>query len=60
MLSVVSPLSAREEQVFRWAMDVAFAVHRELGPGYREKIYGLAYCLELDSRGIKFEREKED
>jgi hypothetical protein len=39
MLSVVSPLSAREEQVFRCAMDVAFAVHRELGPGYREKIY---------------------
>ena len=28
------------------------------GPGYREKIYDLAYCLELDSRGIKFEREK--
>ena len=58
MLRVVSPLSQREEQVFRWAMDCAFTVHRELGPGYREKIYDLAYCLELDSRGIKFEREK--
>ena len=58
MLSVVSPLSDREEQVFAWAMDCAFAVHRELGPGYREKIYDAAYCLELDLKGIKFEREK--
>ena len=58
MFSVVSPLSDREEQVFRWAMDCAFAVHRELGPGYRERIYDLAYSLELDSKGIKFEREK--
>jgi len=58
MLRVVSPLSDREEQVFSRAMDCAFAVHRELGPGYREKIYSAAYCLELDLMGIKFEREK--
>jgi len=58
MLRVVSPLSDREEQVFSRAMDCAFAVHRELGPGYREKIYDVAYCLELDAKGITFEREK--
>jgi GxxExxY protein len=58
MLRVVSPLSDREEQVFSRAMDCAFAVHRELGPGYREKIYSAAYCLELDLMGIKFERER--
>jgi len=33
-------------------------VHRELGPGYREVIYRKAYCLELDSRGLRFECEK--
>jgi GxxExxY protein len=58
MFSVISPLSEREEQIFTWAMDCAFAVHRELGPGYREKIYDMAYSLELDSRGLRFERQK--
>ena len=36
----------------------AIAVHRELGPGFREVIYRRAYCLELDSRGLRFECEK--
>ena len=58
MLRVASPLTAVEEQVFTLAMDCAFAVHRELGPGFREKIYQAAYCLEMNARGIKFEREK--
>ena len=58
MLRVASPLSDREEQVFSRAMDCVFAVHRELGPGYREKIYAAAFCLELDLKGIGFEREK--
>jgi len=39
-------------------MDCAFAVHRELGPGFRERIYDEAFCLELNERGIPFEREK--
>ena len=58
MLRVESPLSSAEEEVFTQAMDCAFAVHRTLGPGFREKIYDEAYCLELSARGIKFEREK--
>lgn len=40
------------------AMDTAFAVHRELGPGFREKIYEEAFCLEASERGLRFEREK--
>src|SRR5262245_61243700 len=52
MLHVISPLTDREEQVISLAMDCAFAVHRETGPGFREKIYRTAYCLELNARGI--------
>ena len=39
-------------------MDCAFAVHRALGPGFKEKIYQRATCPELDARGLKFECEK--
>src|SRR5687767_11502089 len=39
-------------------MDCAFAVHRLLGPGFREKIYERALCLEMDASGLKFECEK--
>lgn len=39
-------------------MDCAFAVHRHLGPGFRERIYERALCLELDDRGLRFECEK--
>jgi GxxExxY protein len=58
MLRVSSPLSAEQEQKVSQAMDCGFAVHRALGPGFREKIYERAYCLELESRGLRFECEK--
>jgi GxxExxY protein len=58
MLHVRSPLDPAEEHSISKAMDCAFAVHRELGPGFKEKIYQRAFCLELDARGIGFETEK--
>lgn len=58
MLRIESALNSDEEEVFTLAMDCAFAVHRVLGPGFRERIYDEAFCLELNARGIKFEREK--
>jgi len=33
-------------------------VHRQLGPGFLESIYSKALCIELDARGLPFEREK--
>ena len=36
----------------------AIAVHKRFGPGLLEKIYERALCIELDARGIRFERQK--
>ena len=52
------PLPAHVEWIGRRVIGCAIAVHRELGPGYKESIYVEALCLELDERGLDFEREK--
>jgi len=52
------PLDAETEALVTATMDCAFTVHRALGPGFRERIYARAFCLELDSRGLPFESEK--
>ena len=57
-LKTDTPLSPEQERIVTVAIDAAVTVHRELGPGFRERIYKRAYCLELDSRGLKFETEK--
>jgi GxxExxY protein len=40
-------------------VEAARQVHRTLGPGFLENIYGRALILELRSRGLSFEREKQ-
>ena len=47
--------------VDRLAHDVigsAIEVHRHLGPGFLESVYENAKVIELESRGIPFERQK--
>ena len=57
-MRIDSPLPESHERMVTRVVDCAFTVHRELGPGFREKIYRRAFCLELESRGIPFETEK--
>jgi len=52
------PIPADVEWVGRRVIGCAITVHRKLGPGYKESIYVEALCLEMDARGLKFEREK--
>lgn len=39
-------------------MNVAFEVHRHLGPGFTEDFYERAFVMELRRRGIPYEQQK--
>lgn len=45
------------EIVASQVLGASIEMHRTLGPGFLERIYQVALCLELDARGIPFERE---
>ena len=56
--SEIEPIPATVEWIGRRVIGCAISVHRALGPGYKESIYVEALCIELHTRGLKFEREK--
>jgi GxxExxY protein len=39
-------------------IEAAIKVHQALGPGFLESIYENALCIELERKGIRFERQK--
>ena len=54
---IYEPIPVEVEWLGRRVIGCAIKVHRVLGPGYKESIYVEALCLEMDARGLKFERE---
>jgi GxxExxY protein len=52
------PIPPETEVVASHIIGAGIEVHRMLGPGFLEAIYQQALCLELDARGIRFERER--
>ena len=52
------PIAPAVEQLGRRVIGCAIAVHRFCGPGYKESVYVEALCIEMDTRAIRFEREK--
>ena len=52
------PLPDETEKYISDAIDAAMLVHRNLGPGFIERAYQNAMCLELSASGIPFETEK--
>lgn len=57
-LSKPDPLPEETEEIGRRVIGCAITVHRILGPGFKERIYQRAYCLELETQGLSFECEK--
>ena len=51
------PLSKREEYIAERLVDAAYAVHKTLGPGLLEKVYGICFCHELSKRGLENKRQ---
>ena len=58
MLTRHTDLSPEEEAIVSEVINCGIAVHRELGPGFKESIYHRAFRLELDSREIAYESDK--
>jgi GxxExxY protein len=46
------PLSGR-------VIAAAIAVHKQLGPGFREEVYENAMCIEFEKQGLSFKRQVE-
>lgn len=44
-------------QISGEAIDSAMQVHRELGPGLLESVYEAALSIELESRGLRVQRQ---
>src|SRR5215475_7192072 len=58
-LRIESPLAPEQEDLIYRVIGAAIEVHRQLGPGFVEKVHKLAMCHELRLQGISFECEKE-
>lgn len=47
----------KDNEIGREIYDVAFKIHRSLGPGLLESVYEKCFCYELSTRGISFKRQ---
>jgi hypothetical protein len=52
------PLSYRENELAKIVIDVAFILHKTLGPGLLESVYEKCFCYELQKRNIPFMRQQ--
>ena len=53
-LRIDNQLDEKTEITIRTIIGAAIDVHRELGPGYLEKVYEQAMALELRHRGLAY------
>jgi GxxExxY protein len=51
-------LSIYTEALAKEIVDIAYHVHKELGPGLLESVYEKCFCYELQERAIDFARQQ--
>lgn len=49
---------AHIESLAKQIVDIAYCIHRQLGPGLLESVYEKCFCYELTKRGIPFTHQK--
>jgi len=47
-----------ENEIAKEIVDIAYTIHKKLGPGLFESVYEIIMAYELEKRNIKFERQK--
>ena len=57
-VSTFAPIPVETERVATTIIGAGIDVHRVLGPGFLERIYEEALCIELRTRGLTFERQR--
>lgn len=55
---VYLPLTEREKELAEEITDIAFSIHRALGPGLLESVYEACFCHELSQRGIPYKKQQ--
>lgn len=58
MSNTFLPLSNKEELIGKQLVNIAFTIHKTLGPKLLESVYEKCFCHELRKRNIKFVKQK--
>jgi GxxExxY protein len=53
-----NPLTEREQWLADQVIDIAFTIHKTLGPGLLESVYERCFCHELESRNISYTKQQ--
>lgn len=51
-------INERRELLGKQVVDIAYQIHKTLGPGLLEKVYESCFCYELTKRNIPFVTQK--
>ena len=52
-------LSEQEEYLAKQIVDIAFKIHKTLGPGLLESVYLKCFCYELFIRNINYQQQQQ-